>query len=307
VAARLVTRLVAGPPRTHPGLELVGDGLAEPRVEAAHLADRVGLHGAEVDVVEAGVGAAGAEPQRAVHAHRPVLDVELAEVAAVEVVGEQPGDVGVHVGHRHHDVGGIAVRHHEPGVGEGAVEVVEPQHVRRGLQPPRPRRLAPLQELEHPSFVGVRRRVVGVEEPGRVRRDDRERLEELRTEVECHQLEALHRTVDLGRDGPAAAHECGRGRDAGVVALDGRRWRARRARLPHAQEAHARILREHERQRSGAGARQPETEQRRVDPDVVDLGVAAVPVLHLEALPEVIDDARVQHGLADGVEVGLVA
>ena len=99
-------------------LELLGDRLAEPVVEPAHLADRVGLHGAEVDVVEAVVGAAVAELQRPVHARRPVLDVELAEVAAVEVVAEAADDVGVHVGDRQHHVGRVAVGHHEAGVGE---------------------------------------------------------------------------------------------------------------------------------------------------------------------------------------------
>ena len=48
----------------HPGLELVGDGLAEPRVQRPDLADRIRLHREEVDVVEAVVGAAVAELQR---------------------------------------------------------------------------------------------------------------------------------------------------------------------------------------------------------------------------------------------------
>ena len=86
---------------------------------------------------------------------RPVLDVQPADVAAVDLVGERPDDVGVQVGHRQDDIGRVAMRHHESGVGKGGVQGVEPQHVRRAFQPPRPRRLAPLQQLHHPALVPV--------------------------------------------------------------------------------------------------------------------------------------------------------
>ena len=71
-----------------------------------------------------------AELHRPVHADRPVADVELAQVAPVEVIGETACDVGVYVGDRQQHVGRVAVGHHEPGVGEHAVEVVEREHVR---------------------------------------------------------------------------------------------------------------------------------------------------------------------------------
>ena len=44
---------VVGPPSLHPRLELGRHRFAQPVVEPAHLTDRVGLHGAEVDVEEA--------------------------------------------------------------------------------------------------------------------------------------------------------------------------------------------------------------------------------------------------------------
>ena len=53
-----------------PILELVGHRLAEPCVQAADLADRVGLHCAKVDVVEAFIGAARAE------LHRPLIPAD---------------------------------------------------------------------------------------------------------------------------------------------------------------------------------------------------------------------------------------
>ena len=95
------------------------------------------------------------------HPDRPLGDVQLAEVAAVDVVAEPADDVGVDVGHGQQHVGRIAVGHDEAGVREDRVEVVQRQHVRRRLQPPRPRRLAPLQQLEHAPLVGVGRREVG--------------------------------------------------------------------------------------------------------------------------------------------------
>ena len=90
--------------------------------------------------------------------------------------------------------------HDEPRVRERLVEVRQVQHVHRRLQPPRPRRLAPLQELQHAPLVAVRRREVGLEQPVGVRRDLREREEHLRLEVERQEVEALERTLDVGRD-----------------------------------------------------------------------------------------------------------
>jgi hypothetical protein len=68
-----------------------------------------------------------------------------------------------------------------------------------------------------------------------------------------------------------------------------------------------RILCEQEGQRSGTGAGQAEPEQRRIDGDVVDLWVAAVPVLHLQPLTEMHADAGVDESLAPVVEPCLVA
>ena len=78
-------------------------------VEPTHLADRIGLHGAEVDVVEPVVGAAVAEGQHALHAESTTAHVQPTDVLTVHVVGEDPDHVGVHVGDRQHHVGGIAV------------------------------------------------------------------------------------------------------------------------------------------------------------------------------------------------------
>ena len=114
----------------HARLELVADRFAEPRVQPADLTDRVGLHGAEVDVEEPVVGPAVAELHRPVHADRPVVDVQLAQIAPVEVVGETACDVGVYVGDGQDHVGRIAMGHHEAGIGEHPVQLVQRQHMR---------------------------------------------------------------------------------------------------------------------------------------------------------------------------------
>ena len=116
-------------------------------------------------------------------------------------VAELAADLGVDVGDRHHDLGRVAMGHHEAGVGEHLVEVVEPQQVRRALQPPRPGRRSPLQELERPALVAVGGGQVGVEQPVGVRRHVGERLEVVGLEVERHQVLAL-----LG-PGRRAGHE----------------------------------------------------------------------------------------------------
>src|SRR4029077_7340091 len=81
-------------------LRIPAHRLAQPAVQPTNLADRVGLHGAKVDVEEAVFGAAVTELHRPLHAARPLPHVQLAEVAPVEVVGETADDVGVDVGHR---------------------------------------------------------------------------------------------------------------------------------------------------------------------------------------------------------------
>src|SRR5262245_29446498 len=68
------------PPSAHPRLERVAHRHAEPRVEASYFADRIGLHGAKVDVVEPVVGAAIAEREHALHARGPLRDVESTDV-----------------------------------------------------------------------------------------------------------------------------------------------------------------------------------------------------------------------------------
>ena len=67
-----------------------------------------------------------------------------------------------------------------------------------------------------------------------------------------------------------------------------------------------RVLREQERQCGRTRAGQAEPEQRLVDRHVVDLGVAAVPVLDLQPLTQVVADAAVDESLTAGVEPGLV-
>ena len=118
-----------------------------------HLAERVRLHGAEVDVVEPVVVAAVAERERPLHPHRPVLEVERTQVMKVDLLAEHAADLQVDVGDRDDDVGRVAMGHHEPRVGERPVELVEEEQVCRALEPPRPRRRAPLQQLEGAPFV----------------------------------------------------------------------------------------------------------------------------------------------------------
>ena len=65
------------------------------------------------------------------------------------------------------------------------------------------------------------------------------------------------------------------------------------------------VLGQQERQRRRPGAGQAQPDQRRLDRLVVDLGVAAVPVLDLEALGQVLADQLGQHHLADLVECRL--
>ncbi len=67
------------------------------------------------------------------------------------------------------------------------------------------------------------------------------------------------------------------------------------------------ILREQERQCGGTRPWQAEPEQRPLDRFVVDLGVAAVPVLDLQPLAEMHADAGVDESLTAVVESGLVA
>ena len=132
----------------------------------AHLADRVGLHRAEVDVEEPIVGAAVAELQRPFHADRPLPDVELAEVAPVDVVGEtarrcrrrRRRPTGSRRSGR--DASSRSARRGRPGRGNPATARATGDFNRHGR-----RRLAPLQQLEHATFVGVGRREVGLVRP----------------------------------------------------------------------------------------------------------------------------------------------
>jgi hypothetical protein len=86
---------------------------------------------------------------------------------------------------------------------------------------------------------------------------------------------------------------------------DGRGWRARLARLPAAQVADGGVLGEQRGEGGRPGSREPHADQRRDDLLVVDLGVALVPVLDLEALGEQAQDQVVRRRLADRVEIGL--
>ena len=127
----------ASAPRTR------ADRHIQPCVQALDLPDRIGLHRPKVDVVEAIVGTGTAENQRPVHPKRPVFDVERTDVGAIHVVGERADDVGVKIGDGKEDIGRIPVCHHVVGVGKDGIERLEPQHVRRAFQSPRPGRLAP--------------------------------------------------------------------------------------------------------------------------------------------------------------------
>ena len=104
---------------------------------------------------------------------------------------------------------GIAVGHHEPRVRKHLVQRIEPQHMRRRLQPPWPRRFAPAQQLHHPPLVGVGRRQVGLfHQPRRVRRNLRKRLEDMGFEVQRHQLQTLHRSVRCRSAHAPASRPC---------------------------------------------------------------------------------------------------
>ena len=125
-------------------------------------------------------------------------------------------------------------------------------------------------------------------------------LEDLRLEIERHQVKALHRTVRVLRDVvPAARHDLlFARRNSRIVAVHGRRRRAGLGRFPAAQVADVRVLCEQERQCRGSCARQAHSEQRRLEGHVVDLGVAAIPVLDLQPLREVKRDALVDESVA---------
>ena len=162
----------------------------------------------EVDVEEPVSAPARRNLTARSHALRPMPDIELAQIAPVEVIGEPADDVGVHIGDRQQHVGGIAVGHHEAGIGENGVEVVQRQHVRGRLQPPRPRRFAPGQQFEHAALVGVGGGEVGpLDEPPGVAGDLREGLEDLRLEVERHQIQTLHRAVHVDGNVSSAARQ----------------------------------------------------------------------------------------------------
>src|ERR1700733_8576393 len=76
------------PPTAHPCFELRADRDPQPCVQPGDLADRIGLHGAKVDVVEPIFCTVGAELQRPLHAPRPMFDVEPADVVSVDLGAE---------------------------------------------------------------------------------------------------------------------------------------------------------------------------------------------------------------------------
>ena len=78
-------------------------------------------------------------------------------------------------------------------------------------------------------------------------------------------------------------------------------------RLPPPQIAGSGVLGQQERQRRRACSGEAEPDQWPFDGNVIDLGIAAVPILDLEALREVAGDPLVQERLAGGVQSGLVA
>ena len=94
VRARLALGGGLRPPTLHPCLELFTHWDPQPRVQTGDLPDRVVLHRAKVDVVEPIPGDLP-KFQRTIHTQRPVLDIQPADIAAVDLAAERPDDVGV--------------------------------------------------------------------------------------------------------------------------------------------------------------------------------------------------------------------
>ena len=137
--------------------------------------------------------------------------------------------------------------------------------------------------------VAVGRHHVAAREPLLVVPVVAEGEEHRRAEVERHELQALGRTGRRARQHRLELRGhlvderdlCGRLGDAGVGGEGGRVGRRHgHAALPRQQRPGAVVLAEEEAERGRPGARQPEAEQRRGDLLLVDLGVAAIPVLH---------------------------
>ena len=131
----------------------------------------------------------------------------------------------------------------------------------RALEPPALLGRLPLEQLQHPLLVAVRGLHVAVGEPVGVRRDVRGHEEDLRLELEGHQVVVLHRpgrrlrqhrAQPRGPCGPAPCRpRCSAPAMPGLVGL--RRHAGRRARrllLPDAEVAERRVL-----GRAGATAR----------------------------------------------------
>jgi hypothetical protein len=199
--------------------------------------------------------------------------------------------------------------HDEAGIGEGAEEGVDPQHVGRRLEAPGLRRLPPLQELQHPALVEVGGGEVGLGHPCRVGRYAGECVVHLRLEIQRHEVQALHGPIDiegyvlLRADVLAVAR---RVRDARVRPLDGRGGGTGLGRLPPAEIADLRVPGQQERQDRRARARQAEADQWRHDGDVLGVGMPPVPVLDLKPIDEMFDESGVDDRLPGGVQARLL-
>ena len=204
------------------------------------------------------------------------------------------------------------MRHHEARVGKDREHGVEEERVGRRLEVPARRRAARLEQLEHALHEAVGGHHVAGQPPAHVVRQEGHAFEVEGAKAHAEQVlvlgRARRRVLVQGRqprrERADRVEPLRSGLDARIAVLGralGRRHRLRR--LPDAQRARARILREQVRERGAARARQPHHEDRRGHFLRLDLGVAREPVLDAQALREVRKDAAAPDHAAEVVEL----
>ena len=164
-------------------------------------------------------------------------------------------------------------------------------------------------------WIAVRRfEVALVEQPLPVLRCLRQHVERHAPERHAHEIEAFRRPVgrrrqhrpQLGRSILHLADGLLRGEEPGVGGFGGDvGWGSRLAGLPLPQRAHVGVLREQIAERGGTGAREAEPDEHRLDLLVVDLRMAPVPVLDLQAASEERQHDAGERLVAVVVEIGV--
>ncbi len=244
----------------------------------------------------------------------------------IRVLDREPHAVGDHRRHRHGDRHGLAVGHHEGGVGEDRPERAELGEVLRRLEdPPGGRPLVAVAQvgahLEHPAQVAVGLGLVGGVEPVAVAGEGDAGLEEHGGEVQGQQLDLLVHVV--GRH-LVHAHEVGHGvvdeAEGGVragAAGVGVRWgtvgcdplgvaQHGLERLPIGQRAQARVGGQQIVEVGGPGAGQAGDDDRSLEGQVEDLGVAGDLVLDEQAVDQQLGEQGVLRHQPHRAQAGVV-